>query len=261
MLKSKLVPGNSLHGSLCRSAVRPWMYRSGALSTDLNGYAQSHWVAENHIQEKPLGNLHLMVAPHLTFPPPSSSYRLLHLPNSYHWTFQEINSQWQSSFSSHNALAFVPVAGELTQSIPHLVQERQKSRWQFISATQQLHPPHTTSHHTWPVLSPVPHNQSRTRWLCASRLNVLFWLHSSFLHSLGTPHHGQNTISRFEHWEEKCIHGNQSRSRWGLLYPRCIWIGTTLLERMPEVHSCQWSLAQPLHRRWVSAYYLYADDE
>lgn len=85
-------------------------------------------------------------------------------------------------------------------------------------------------------------------------VNVLFWLHSSFSHILRALLHGQDVIRKLERWEEKCIYSSQSRSWWGLLYPRGIWTGEALVEGLPTVHSRQWSLAQPLHRRWVSAH-------
>lgn len=99
----------------------------------------------------------------------------------------------------------------------------------------------------WPVLLRA---LSRTHRLCASSSQ-----HSVcvvFQPPARPKLHGEDVINRFERREEKCIHSNQSGSWWGLLYPRCIWTGAALLERMPKVHSCQRSLAQPLHRRWVS---------
>lgn len=85
-------------------------------------------------------------------------------------------------------------------------------------------------------------------------VNVLFWLHSSFLQILRALLHGQDVIRKLQCWEEKCIYSSQSRSWWGLLYPRGIWTGEAPVEGMPTVHSRQWSLAQPLHRRRVSVH-------
>lgn len=191
------------------------MYRSGALSTDLNGHARSHWVAENHVQEKPLGDLHLMIRPHLTFPPLSSmSYSRLLGSGCYTcqiltsgFSKKQIPSGNQTLAVTSPLLLFLLLVSSHKAFLTWFRGGRNPGDSSRLPLSRYIHltPGQRCSQ--------CPITRAELAGFVLPRLNVLFWLHSSFLHGLSTPRHGQNAISRFEHWEEKRIHGNQSRSR------------------------------------------------
>lgn len=160
--------------------------------------------------------------------------RLLDLPNSYQWIFQEKNSWWRLNFSDYKPLAFVPIAGGLIQqSMPCLVQEKEKSRYSSVTATD------SSSQVPCPALSrlasaapSIPRLEQKLLALCFLRLTFCFgcipvswtpWAHQSMdkMSSAGLKAGKKNpyTATKVDPDEDYCTPGAFELER--LLWKGC----------------------------------------